>query len=221
MLAPKLSCDRSDASEAILNNPLHWPMESFYDVQYKRNHTHIVCIPSSLSYKLHLSRQWNCWSLRCCCWSIACRRCSNYIFILDLTLGFNRLSNETSNEKRNIYVMGFRAPYIRGFGYISWVTLDAFRRPDAGPLFTKRSYRQISWTVEAARLEVIMIVSLWNLSCISAALLLLRRLSNQNDWKKFKPESHGFQTSRDLVRCPSVYWIEALELSHQHGLWWR
>ena len=31
-----------------------------------------------------------CWSLRCS-WSIACRRCSNYIFIFDLTLGFNRL----------------------------------------------------------------------------------------------------------------------------------
>ena len=30
----------------------------------------------------------NCWSLRCS-WSIACRRCSNYIFILDLTSGFN------------------------------------------------------------------------------------------------------------------------------------
>ena len=36
----------------------------------------------------HFSRQLNCWSLR---WSssIACRRCSNYIFILHLTLGFN------------------------------------------------------------------------------------------------------------------------------------
>ena len=29
----------------------------------------------------------NCWSLRCS-WSIACRRCFNYIFILHLTLGF-------------------------------------------------------------------------------------------------------------------------------------
>ena len=39
---------------------------------------------------MHLSRQLNCWSLRCS-WSIACRRCSNYIFILYLTPGFNRL----------------------------------------------------------------------------------------------------------------------------------
>ena len=38
-------------------------------------------LPSSLYYKMHLSRQWHWWSLRCS-WSIACRCCSNYIFIL-------------------------------------------------------------------------------------------------------------------------------------------
>ena len=32
-------------------------------------------------YKLHLRKQWNCWSLRC---SWSCRHCSNYIFILNL-----------------------------------------------------------------------------------------------------------------------------------------
>ena len=31
---------------------------------------------------MRLNRQQNCWSLRCI-WSIACRRCSSYIFILD------------------------------------------------------------------------------------------------------------------------------------------
>ena len=35
----------------------------------------------------------------------------------------------------------------------------------------KTSYRQIPWSLEAARLGVIMIVSLWNLTGISAALL--------------------------------------------------
>ena len=35
----------------------------------------------------------------------------------------------------------------------------------------KTSYRQISWSLETARLGVIMIVSLWNLTGISAALL--------------------------------------------------
>ena len=37
---------------------------------------------------MHLSRKQNCSSLRCS-WSIACRRCSNYIFILDLIPRFN------------------------------------------------------------------------------------------------------------------------------------
>ena len=36
----------------------------------------------------HLSGEKYCWSLRCS-WSIAFRRCSNYIFILNLTPGFN------------------------------------------------------------------------------------------------------------------------------------
>ena len=38
----------------------------------------------------HLNRQLNCRSLRCS-WSIACRRCTNCIFILDLTPGFKAL----------------------------------------------------------------------------------------------------------------------------------
>ena len=41
----------------------------------------------------------------------------------------------------------------------------------------KTSYRQYLWNLEAARLDVIMIVSLWDLTGISAALLL-RCLSN-------------------------------------------
>ena len=36
---------------------------------------------------MHPNRQYICQSLRCS-WSIACRRCSNYIFILNLTAGF-------------------------------------------------------------------------------------------------------------------------------------
>ena len=52
-------------------------------------------------YKTHFSRLLNCWSLRCS-WSIACRRCSNYIFILQWTLGFNIWTKITTSrdEKR-------------------------------------------------------------------------------------------------------------------------
>ena len=48
--------------------------------------------------KSHLSRQYNCWSLRCS-WSIACRRCSNYIFIIYLTLGFNGLAKDNCKTR--------------------------------------------------------------------------------------------------------------------------
>ena len=61
----------------------------------------------------------------------------------------------------------------------------------------KTSFRQISWGVEAARLGVLMIVSFWNLAGISTAPLP-RRLSNFRTIEKSKPESRGFDTSRDL-----------------------
>ena len=40
------------------------------------------------------------WSLRCS-WSIACRRCFNYIFILDLTPGFNGLRKDNCKMRRD------------------------------------------------------------------------------------------------------------------------
>ena len=49
-----------------------------------------LVITSILQYKTHLNRQWKFLSLRCS-WSIACRRYSNYIFILDLKPGFSGL----------------------------------------------------------------------------------------------------------------------------------
>ena len=57
---------------------------------------------------MHFSRKVNCWSLRCS-WSIACRRCSNYIFILHLTLGFKILRRQLEGEK------GSGVPYITDF----------------------------------------------------------------------------------------------------------
>ena len=40
-----------------------------------------------------------CWSLRCS-WSITCWRCSNYIFILYLTAGFNRLGKDKCKTRQ-------------------------------------------------------------------------------------------------------------------------
>ena len=58
-----------------------------------------ITLPSSLQYKTHFSRQYNCWSLRCS-WSIACRRCSNYIFILNLIFGINSLGKDNCKTRR-------------------------------------------------------------------------------------------------------------------------
>ena len=60
-------------------------------------------LPSSLWYKTHFSRQWNCRSLRCS-WSIACRRCSNYIFILDLTPGFIGLGKDNCKTRTETFM---------------------------------------------------------------------------------------------------------------------
>ena len=77
----------------------------------------------------------------------------------------------------------------------------------------RTSYRKISWSLEAARLFVIMIVLLWYLTCISAALLP-RCLANCRAIEKAKLESRGFEISRVVaVRRPSAWWTEALYMS--------
>ena len=46
--------------------------------------------------------QLTCWSLRCS-WSIACQRCSNYIFILVLTPGINKLGKANLKKRRESF----------------------------------------------------------------------------------------------------------------------
>ena len=62
-----------------------WPKKCFW----------LVVVKPLIS---HLSMQLNCWSLRCN-WRITCRRCPKYIFILDLTHGFNGLGKDNCNSK--------------------------------------------------------------------------------------------------------------------------
>ena len=54
---------------------------------------------------MHHSRSWNCWSLRCS-WSIACRRSSTFIFIRDLTPGFNGLGSDIYKTRRKTFKFG-------------------------------------------------------------------------------------------------------------------
>ena len=62
----------------------------------------------------------------------------------------------------------------------------------------KTSYRQISWSLEAARLGVIIIAPLWNLTGTSAALLP-RACQISERLEKSNTESRDFKTSRDLA----------------------
>ena len=50
----------------------------------------------------HFSRQLKCWSLRCS-WSIAYRRCSNYIFILHLAPIYCAKTTASQDEKRKLW----------------------------------------------------------------------------------------------------------------------
>ena len=56
-----------------------------------------------------------CWSLWCS-WSIACRCCSNYIFILDVAHGFSGLGKDNRKTRREIFDFWdlLRIIYIRG-----------------------------------------------------------------------------------------------------------
>ena len=72
-------------------------------------------------------------------------------------------------------------------------------------------YRQISRSLKSARLEVIIIASLWNLMVISAVLLCRGEYQILKQFEKLKPESRGFESPRDLAtRRPSAKWEEAL-----------
>ena len=51
---------------------------------------------------MHLGTGYNCWSSRCT-WSIACRHCSKYIFLLDLTPGFNGMGKYNCKTKRETF----------------------------------------------------------------------------------------------------------------------
>ena len=59
-------------------------------------------ILSTIWYKWHPTRQLNCWSLRRS-WSTTCRHCSNYIFILDLTPGFNGLGKDNCMTRQETF----------------------------------------------------------------------------------------------------------------------
>ena len=69
---------------------------------YGWRHTHPANNYKDYRQVYNIRRTLNCWSLRCS-WSTACGRCSNYIFILDLTPGFNVLGKDNCNLGRETF----------------------------------------------------------------------------------------------------------------------
>ena len=62
----------------------------------------------------------NCWSFRWS-WSIACRRCSNYIFILDLTPGFIGLAEDNCTTRREMSKFGDLVRLILDILRYQWI----------------------------------------------------------------------------------------------------
>ena len=89
------------------------------------------------------------------------------------------------------------------------ISLNIISRQGLYSLNDKTSYHE---NLEAAKLDVIMILLFWNwLRCCRYTYHISERL------EKFNPKSRGFETSRDIVvRRPSARWIEALVLPEIH-----
>ena len=84
------------------NMPLFEPMVGYFADAYIHRLPSIYQSTYPQNSNIYLSRQKHCWSLRCS-WSITCRRCSNYIFILNLTPGFSDLGKDDCKTGRETF----------------------------------------------------------------------------------------------------------------------
>ena len=112
----------------------------------------------------------------CCqrlCWhSCKPRKCYLYLFIDYNLTTYPCIAKNQARSCNEIIYITHNGNFPRWFLLMTW--------PGHQGLYSlsgKTSYRKISWSLGAARFGVIMIVSLWNLTGISAALLP-RCLSN-------------------------------------------
>ena len=112
---------------------------------------YLVYIASTVEWVFNTYRQFsnisrtllgnlNCWSLRCS-WSIACQHCSNYIFILHLTVGFNALRKDNCMPRPGISKFWDLVPLILEIlRYIKdWKCMDAY-----SPLVQVMAWRRTS-----------------------------------------------------------------------------
>ena len=99
------SCSSLPCQTSLNWRGLLWMLDAPWNYRYDDSSVELageLAYRKNLWYKSHLSRQSNCWSLRCS-WNIACRRCSNYIFILDLTPTFSGLGKDNGKTRRETF----------------------------------------------------------------------------------------------------------------------
>ena len=78
---------------------MSWGIQDVINVCMRYEWRYTRCNFCQTSNIKHLCRQLKCWSIRCSR-SMACQHCSKYIFILDLTPGFNRLGKDNCKMRR-------------------------------------------------------------------------------------------------------------------------
>ena len=72
---------------------------------------------------------YNCWQLRCS-WSIACRRCSNYIWVIYLTPVFNGLGKDNCKTRCETFKWNFTVCVFRNVENISIIQIFEKVIPD-------------------------------------------------------------------------------------------
>ena len=104
---------------------------------------------------MHFGRQLNCWSLRSS-WSIACRRCSNYIFILNLTPGFNGLGKDNCKTRLETFVFwDWVRLILETWRYINyWQSLDKPLQITSWDQWKKPTYQNHSQAPDIISMEL-------------------------------------------------------------------
>ena len=130
-------------------------------------------LPWNLLYKTRLR----------CSWSIPCRRCSNYIFILDLTPVFDGLAKTTARRDEN------------HLSLVIWCVLDkrfdsiSPRRPVISP---RRRNMSPPWLIVSARRDSYLVVATY---CLAAVTFNLVAVTQDNiDFKSINYEAWNEMT---------------------------
>ena len=117
-------------------------------------------------YKMHLSRQQNCWSLRCS-WRITCRCCTNYIFIFNLTLGFNALGKDKCKIRQGIFKFWDLVWLILEVWWYVWCRDDILQEWNGNQSLWKSYYPHLNFHLLQGRNQICLLSHQNNLIRVS------------------------------------------------------